>query len=427
MGELPDLRIAPVRRHCGCVALLLCGLTTGAKPSETAVLGSLTQNLNTMLTTFYRPSVLANTVPSATDTTQRQSGVKRRKIVYEQKAFPSDLYALKSACLLHGLDPDECLVPIKPREGEATLRTEDIVQVLAELEQSGDGALLVLGAVQYFTGQLFDIATITSAAHKAGMIVGIDAAHAFANTPLALHDWGVDFAVWCSYKYGCAGPGGIGGLFVHERWGDRPDLPRMSGWWGHDEATRFAMFEDFVQLPGAAGWQMSNPSILDLAALRGSLETLCEVLKLTHTDPQVPIGSDEDAARLNAVQGPFGPGRIMPHLRKKSERLTSYLLLLLRSSEVDILKLGMQICLITPSDPQQRGSQVCIQIRDTSDAKPSVVSRALTLAQREHGLVADIRKPDVIRMAPSAHYNTYTDVLNAAKALHSALRTVQAQ
>lgn len=387
----------------------------GAKPLEVAVLGSLTSNIHILLSTFYRPLAVPAGV-CHTESTQ----FRRHKILYEYRAFPSDSYALQSACRLNNLDPATSLVPLVPRDNEATLRTEDILQAINDA--SGDGALIMLGGVQYLTGQLFDIPVITEAAHKAGMLAGFDLAHAFANVPLALHDWGVDFAAWCSYKYGCSGPGGIAGIFVHERWCERTDIPRPSGWWGNEPATRFAMRETLELQKGAAGWQMSNPSILDLAALRGSLETLCLAAKYGGYDHEA-IGTAEDARARDAL-AVVGYGRIMPVLRAKSERLTAYFLHLLGPDAFAIENLGLDVHVITPHNAAERGSQVCVRIRDSGSG--DLLQRAFRLAESERGLVGDVRKPDVLRLAPLAHYSTYTEVFRAAESLRWALEAARA-
>jgi kynureninase len=240
----------------------------GAKPIETVVMNSLTVNLHLLMVSFYRPEG------------------KRRKIVIEKGAFPSDQYAVESQIKYHALssnfslprreeEPAEagtqnCLIELSPREGEATLSTGDIIETI---EREGDEiALILLGGVNYYTGQAFDMRAITEAGHRAGAVVGFDLAHAAGNIELKLHDWDVDLAAWCSYKYLNGGPGSVGGAFVHERHAQRFDLPRFAGWWGHDKETRFLMGPEFRPMPGAEGWQISNPPILQMAALRASLE-----------------------------------------------------------------------------------------------------------------------------------------------------------
>jgi len=327
----------------------------GAKPIETIVMNSLTVNLHLMLVSFYRPEGI------------------RRKIVIERGAFPSDQYAVKSQLRFHGVDPKDSLIELSPRDGESTLRTEDLVEMI---EKNGDEiALVLLGGVNYYTGQAFDMAAITEAGHKAGAIVGFDLAHAAGNLQLHMHDWDVDFAVWCSYKYLNAGPGGIAGAFVHERHANSYDLPRFAGWWGHNKRTRFLMGPEFDPLPGAEGWQLSNPPIFQLAALRASLEIF------------------DDAG--------------MSNLRAKSEALTGYLEYLLSKIDDD------RISIITPSDPAQRGCQLSIRVKDSD----KLLFNAIT----DRGVIADWREPDVIRVAPTPLYNSYTEVFRFSTILEECL------
>ncbi|MEK7729193.1 MAG: kynureninase, partial [candidate division KSB1 bacterium] len=267
----------------------------GALPSEVVVMNSLTVNLHLLLLSFYRPTRA------------------RYKILIEANAFPSDQYAVQSQIKLHGFDPQTALLELQPREGEATLRPEDIE---ARLTQEGQSiALLMLGGVNYATGQAFDMRRITAAGHAQGCVVGFDLAHAAGNLVLALHDCDVDFAVWCSYKYLNAGPGGIAGCFVHERHGRNAALPRLAGWWGNNKQIRFLMKPEFEALPGAEGWQLSNPPIFQLAALRASMEIFDEVG--------------------------------MKKLRAKSLLLTGYLEFLLTQ------KNSPHFTIITPRDPEQ--------------------------------------------------------------------------
>lgn len=316
----------------------------GANPIETVVMNSLTVNLHLMMVSFYRPTAA------------------RRKIVIEKGAFPSDQYAVESQLRFHGFNPDSELIELTPREGETTLRTEDIVETI---EREGDAiALVLLGGVNYYTGQAFDMKTLTEAGHKVGATVGFDLAHAAGNLELHLHDWNVDFAVWCSYKYLNGGPGAVAGAFIHERHADAIGLPRFAGWWGHDKATRFLMGPEFRPIPGAEGWQISNPPILQMAALRASLEIFDQVG--------------------------------MSALRAKSEKLTGYLEFLLNEIGDE------RVSVITPSDPNQRGCQLSIRVKDAN--------KRLFTAITEHGVFADWREPDVIRVAPVPLYNSFTDV-----------------
>ncbi|MDQ3799754.1 MAG: kynureninase, partial [Acidobacteriota bacterium] len=224
----------------------------GAKPLETVVMNSLTVNLHLMMVSFYRPTP------------------QRHKIVIEAGAFPSDQYAVESQIKFHGFDYESALVELKPRENEICLRIEDIEKTIVE---NGDSiALILLGGVNYYTGQAYDMKRVTEIGHKIGAVVGFDLAHAAGNIELNLHDWNADFAAWCSYKYLNAGPGSVGGCFVHERHAERFDLPRFAGWWGHDKETRFLMRSGFKPIKGAEGWQLSNPPIFQLAALKASLD-----------------------------------------------------------------------------------------------------------------------------------------------------------
>lgn len=328
----------------------------GAKPIETVVMNSLTVNLHLLLISFYGPSG------------------ERRKVMIEKGAFPSDRYAIDSQIKLHGLDPANDLVELEPRQGEPTLRTEDIVEAI---EREGSSlALILLGGVNYYTGQAFEMREITAAGHAAGAIVGFDLAHAAGNLELRLHDWGVDLAVWCSYKYLNGGPGAVGGAFVHERHADCPEIPRLAGWWGHDKATRFLMGPTFTPIAGAEGWQISNPPILQMASLHASLEIFAEAG--------------------------------MAALRAKSVRLTSYLEHLLATIDDD------RITVITPADAAERGCQLSIRVKNAD--------KSLFTAISERGVVADWREPDVIRVAPVPLYNSFDDVQKFVEILRSVLK-----
>jgi kynureninase len=327
----------------------------GALPEEVVVMNSLTVNLHLLMVSFYRPT------PA------------RHRIVIEAHAFPSDRYAVQSQIAFHGYDPAAALVELAPRAGEATLRTDDIE---AWLEREGTSVALVLfGGVNYYTGQAFDLERITRAAHAQGCTVGFDLAHAAGNMPLSLHDQQVDFAAWCSYKYLNAGPGSLAGCFVHARHRHRPDLPRFAGWWGHNPQTRFQMPAAFEVMPGTEGWQLSNPPILPLAALRASMEVF------------------EEAG--------------MARLRAKSERLTGYLETLLDTF------VGDQVDVLTPRDPAQRGCQLSLRV----PANGRAVFERLMAA----GCLCDWREPDVIRVAPVPLYNTFGDVWRFVQVLRQAL------
>ena len=316
----------------------------GAKPVETVVMNSLTVNLHLMMVSFYRPTK------------------ERYKIVIEKGAFPSDQYAIGSQIRFYNANPIESLIELTPRDGESTLRTEEIVETI---ERDGDSiALILLGGVNYYTGQAFDMQTITEIGHRNGCVVGFDLAHAAGNLELEMHNWDVDFAVWCSYKYLNGGPGAVGGAFVHERHARSFDLPRFAGWWGHEKKTRFLMGPEFKPLAGAEGWQISNPPILQMAALRASLEIF------------------EEAG--------------MPALRAKSEKLTGYLEFLIDQIAED------RISIVTPRDPAQRGCQLSIRVKNSD--------RSLHERIVARGVYADWREPDVIRVAPAPLYNSFKDV-----------------
>ena len=328
----------------------------GAVPGEVVMMNGLTVNLHLMMTTFFRPTA------------------SRFKILMEQGAFPSDAYAAQSQLALHGFDPGSGLIHLAPRAGEALLRTEDVVSTIDK--HGGEIALVLLPGVQYYTGQLLDIAAITKAARDAGCVAGWDLAHAAGNVPLNLHDWEVDFAVWCSYKYLNAGPGAIAGCFVHERHARNVALPRLAGWWGNDPKTRFKMHEQggFVPRDGADGWQLSNPPILAMAPLRASLQLF------------------EEAG--------------VESLRQKSIVLTGYLEWLLDRAK------DKRFEVITPKRAGERGCQLSLRILDRPDE---------TLGSLEAlGLIGDYRAPDVVRIAPVPLYNTFHEVWRAADLLSRA-------
>lgn len=330
----------------------------GAKPMEVVAMNQLTVNLHLMMASFYRPTK------------------ERFKIITEAGAFSSDQYAFESQLKFHGLNPSEALIELKPRDGEFTLRTEDIVRVIKE--NSDQVALVIFGAVQYYTGQFFDIKKITEAAHQSKAIVGFDLAHAIGNVPLQLHKHNVDFAVWCSYKYLNAGPGGVAGAFVHERYAKDFSLPRFSGWWGHDEKQRFQMKKGFIPMSGADGWQVSNFPVLSGAALMASLEI-------------------------------FNKAGIK-NLRKKSLLLTGYLEFLLQQVETKEKKFTV----ITPNNPNQRGSQLSILMKERGEK----VFNKLTKA----GVIVDWREPNVIRVAPVPLYNSFEDVFRLVEIFKAALQ-----
>jgi kynureninase len=331
----------------------------GAQPLEVVAMNTLTVNLHLMLASFYRPTR------------------ERSKILIEKHAFSSDRYAVASQARLHGFDPQNAVLEIGPRPGEEAVRTED---VLALIEREGAQiATAMLPGVQFLNGQTFDLHAITRTAQRAGCRVGFDLAHAIGNVPLALHESGADFAVWCHYKYLNAGPGAVGGCFVHERHARDFDLVRLGGWWGHDKASRFQMPHDIQPLPGAEGWQISNLPILAAAPLLASLPLF-------------------DAAG-------------MPALRAKSVQLTGYLESLLQAQLAD------SVTILTPADPEARGCQLSLRLRRTS-AEAHAVFDGLAAA----GFTGDWREPNVIRVAPVPLYNTFAEVWDFVAALGRLLR-----
>lgn len=323
----------------------------GGKPIEVVIMNTLTVNLHLMMVSFYRPTK------------------ERYKIIIEADAFPSDRYAVDSQAKFHGFDPSTAVVALKPRDGEFTLRPEDILQAIEKEGQSL--ALVMLGNVNYLTGQAFDMKAIAAKAHSVGALAGFNLAHGAGNLHLKLHDDDVDFAMWCSYKYLNSGPGSLAGCFVHERHSRDTSLPRFAGWWGHDKKTRFQMGPTFDPIPGAEGWQLSNPPIFQLAALRASMELF-------------------DKAG-------------MANLRRKGDVLTVYLEFLLSDIGGDFFKV------ITPQDIAQRGSQLSIKLK----TQPKDFVKKLG----EKGVICDFREPDIMRAAPTPMYNTFEDVYHFAKAV----------
>lgn len=318
----------------------------GAKPHEIVVMNTLTVNLHLLMVSFYQPTA------------------SRYKILMEGGAFPSDQYAIQSQVKFHGYQPEEAIIEIEPRPGEHLIRTEDII---AKIEAYKDEIALVLfGGINYYTGQFFDLATITKAGHEAGAMVGFDLAHAAGNVPLQLHDWNADFAMWCSYKYMNSSPGGLSGVYIHERYADRADLPRFAGWWGHDEERRFLMEKEFVPMYGAEGWQLSNAPILALAPYKASLDLF------------------ERAGFDN--------------LRAKSVQLTGYLEFLIQ----ELNQQGYAYEFITPSHPDERGCQLSVLAKNEG--------KALFDYLIENGVILDWREPNVIRVAPTPMYNTFEEV-----------------
>lgn len=325
----------------------------GARPGEVVLMNTLTVNLHLLMATFYRPTR------------------ERYKIIMDWPAFPSDIYALTTQIRWHGLDPREALVRVGPRAGEHCIRPEDIEEVLRR--EGPKAALVLFAGVNYFTGQVMDIPRITELAHAHGCVAGFDLAHAAGNVELSLHDWGVDFAAWCNYKYLNSGPGAVAGCFIHERHATRTDLPRLGGWWGNDPSTRFMMhlLPDFVPKASADGWQVSNPPILSLAPVKASYDIFDEAT--------------------------------MPALRRKSMQLTGYLQYL-----IDLAG-PQRVEVITPRSPAERGCQLSMLVHD----RPKELLPRL----KASGVICDFREPNVVRVAPVPLYNTFHDVWRFSRAL----------
>jgi len=323
----------------------------GALPSEVVNMNTLSVNLHLMMVSFYTPTP------------------ERHKILVEANTFPSDHYAVQSQIKFHGYDPATSLVEMKPRKGEQIIRTEDIEEFI---EKEGDSiALILFAGVNYYTGQAFEYEQITKAGHKKGCYVGFDMAHGAGNMVLELHGWDVDFAVWCSYKYLNGGPGAIAGAFVHEKHIHDQNLPKFLGWWGHDKATRFLMEHKYIPIPTVESWQLSNPPILQLAALRASLDMF------------------EEAG--------------IKELRKKSELLTGYAEYLINEKNNGTIEI------ITPKEKNQRGCQLSLRTKSNGREIHNMLNSA--------GVICDWREPDVIRIAPVPFYNTFRDVWNAVEIL----------
>ncbi|MDO1450301.1 kynureninase [Rhodocytophaga aerolata] len=330
----------------------------GALPHEVIVMNNLTTNLHLMLVSFYQPSG------------------KRIKIITEKGAFPSDQYALESQVRYHGHNPDEVIIELAPREGECTLRTEDIISTIEQHSQ--ELALVMMGGLNYYTGQVFDMQAITDAGHKAGAYVGFDLAHAAGNIMLDLHAWQVDFAVWCTYKYLNSSPGGVAGAFIHEKHAANTQLPRFAGWWGHREEERFQMKKGFIPIYGADGWQLANAPILLMAAHKAALAIFDEV-------------------GMEAVS-------------RKSKKLTGYLEYMLKSNPV----MEKRIQIITPENPAERGSQLSLLVKEGGKQLFEAISAA--------GVIADWREPNAIRVAPAPLYNSFEEVFRFHEILSGHLR-----
>ena len=326
----------------------------GAKPTEVGVMNTLTVNLHLLMVSFYQPSS------------------KKFKIICEEKAFPSDQYMFQSQVHFHGYKPEDAIVEIKRREGEHNIRLEDILAKIAELGE--ELALVLIGGVNYYTGQVFDMKTITEAGHKAGAYVGWDLAHAAGNIKLELHDWNVDFAAWCSYKYMNSGPGNASGCFVHEKHHTNLDLPRFAGWWGHNKERRFKMEPNFDPVHGADGWQISNLPILSLAPYLASVALFDE------------IGMDA--------------------LIQKRDTITSYLEFILHEIDKEV---NSNFEIITPSNPAERASQLSVFLHGEG--------RSLFDYLMKNGVITDWREPNVIRLAPVPLYSSFEDMYDFGQIL----------
>ena len=320
----------------------------GALPEEIVVMNQLTVNLHLLLISFYRPSK------------------ERYKIICEAKAFPSDQYALETQVRFHGLDPDKAIIEVAPREGEYNIRTEDILSTIKE--HGAETALVMFGGVNYYTGQLFELEKITVAAHEAGAYCGFDLAHAAGNVELHLHDWNVDFACWCSYKYLNSGPGGVAGIFINKKHISDSTIPRLAGWWGHDKTSRFQMEKGFNPIPTAEGWQLSNAPVLSMAAHRASLDVFKE-------------------AGMN-------------NLVTKGKSLSGYLMFIL--NEIINSAAEKIIDVITPATETERGCQVSMLMLKNG--------KKIFEALNKEGVISDWREPNVIRVAPVPLYNSFEDV-----------------
>lgn len=334
----------------------------GCLPHEVVVMNQLTVNLHLLMVSFYRPTR------------------ERYKIICEPRAFPSDQYAFESQARFHGLDPDLAVIEVSPREGEHILRTEDI---LATIDQHKDSVALVLfGGVNYYTGQFFELEKITKAAHAAGAYAGFDLAHAAGNVDLQLHDWGVDFGCWCSYKYLNSGPGGVGGVYIHEKHAVNKDLPRFAGWWGYTKETRFNMQKGFEPIPTAEGWQLSNAPVLSMAAHKAALDIF-------------------DEAGMEA-------------LHDKRKRLAAFLHFVL--GDINSRQSKQVIEVITPANEDDRGCQVSMLMLERG--------KKIFEALQQQGVIADWREPNVIRVAPVPLYNTFEEIWRFGEIIRNTVNAV---
>ena len=332
----------------------------GANREEVVAMNGLSVNLHLMMVSFYQPTS------------------KRTKIICEAKAFPSDQYMLESQVKFHGLNPDDTIIEVYPRDGEHTIREEDILSTIEEIGE--ELALVFWGGVNYYSGQVFDMAKITEKAHAQGAYVGFDLAHGVGNIELKLHDWNVDFACWCSYKYLNSGPGSISGVFVHEKYAHKTELPRFAGWWGYEEEARFKMKSGFKPMAGADGWQLSNAPVLSMAACKASMEIFDEVA--------------------------------MEKLESKSFLLTNYMEFILNDISTRYGNCNFEI--ITPKETIARGCQLSVLMHGQGKSMFDFLT--------QEGVIADWREPNVIRMAPVPLYNTFNDVYQLGQIIEKALK-----
>lgn len=340
----------------------------GAHENEVVSMNSLTANLHFMMVSFYQPTKT------------------RYKILIEDHAFPSDHYAVESQVKFHGFNPDDAMLLIKPRENESFIRAEDVLELI---EKEGDSiALIMLPGVQYYTGQVFDMKTITELGHKKGCKVGFDLAHAAGNVEMQLHEWQVDFAAWCTYKYLNSGPGSVAGCFVHRNHHKNTALDRFAGWWGHDKESRFKMENTFKPMQSAEAWQLSNPPVLSLAAIRGSLDTI------------------KKAGGIKA-------------LNQKAKKLAIFMRYLLETN------LPNSISILTPADPRYAGCQLSLTVQINGEVNQELGKKVFDLIE-EQGVTGDWRYPNVIRVAAVPQYNSFEDVYRFVDILKSAIQQVEA-
>ncbi len=333
----------------------------GALPEEVVAMNQLTVNLHLLMVSFYKPTK------------------RRYKIICEARAFPSDQYAFESQVKYHGFDPSKAIIEVGPREGEEVTRHEDILQAIKKHGKSI--AVVLFGGVNYYNGQVFDMQAITDAAQQAGAYCGFDLAHAAGNVELKLHEWNVDFACWCSYKYLNSGPGGVAGAFIHQRHINNPELPRFAGWWGHNKETRFRMEKGFEPIPTAEGWQLSNAPVLSMAAHKASLDLF------------------EEAG--------------MELLHEKRKQLSAFLHFILKDINESLGEPLIRV--ITPEKEDERGCQVSMLMLKKG--------REIFREMASHGIIADWREPNVIRVAPVPMYNSFEDVWKFGNSISSILRS----